>query len=199
MLNDAIDAIFAGNDENKEKIMKRYSEIDRVYYFIVRLLQKSFEDPLEEINENLYPIEGLNYQIVAYQGEVLGRSCKELAERIGKFQKSFLTSETESMVKEIGEKLIELLDTAIEAFLNKDIEKAATTSKEVKNKKYQVQPLLAIISEEAADEPTWFLARLLSSLLEQADQICYLTDIVTRGFNALHEYNVKQFSESEIT
>ena len=199
MLNDAIDAIFAGNTENKDKIVKRYSEIDRVYYFIVRLLQKSFEDPLEEINENLYPIEGLNYQIVAYQGEVLGRSCKELAERIGKFQKSFLTSETESMVKEIGEKLIEILDTAIEAFLNKDIEKAAVCSKEVKNKKYQVQPLLAIISEEAADEPTWFLARLLSSLLEQADQICYLTDIVTRGFDALQEYNAKQYSESEIT
>ncbi|PWI47339.1 hypothetical protein CEE45_12145 [Candidatus Heimdallarchaeota archaeon B3_Heim] len=199
MLDDAISAIFSGDGEKREKIVKRYSEIDRVYYFIVRLLQKSFEDPLEEINESLYPFEGLNYQIVAYQGEVLGRSCKELAERIGKFQKSFLTTETESMVREIAEKLIELLDTAIEAFLNKDTEKAAITVKEVKTKKYQVQPLLAIISEEAADEPTWFLARLLSSLLEQADQVCYLTDIVTRGFNALHEYDAKQYLESELT
>jgi len=67
MLDDAISAIFSGNGKKREKIVRRYSEIDRVYYFIVRLLQKSFEDPLEEINESLYPFEGLNYQIVAYQ------------------------------------------------------------------------------------------------------------------------------------
>ncbi|MHA1330060.1 MAG: hypothetical protein ACTSR2_03180, partial [Candidatus Hodarchaeales archaeon] len=67
----------------------------------------------------------------------------------------------------------------------------------VKNKKYQVQPMLALISEEAADEPTWFFARLLSSLLEQADQICYLTDIVTRGFQALQDYNSKSYLDSE--
>ncbi|NHJ01552.1 MAG: phosphate uptake regulator PhoU [Candidatus Heimdallarchaeota archaeon] len=191
MLDDAISAIFTQDEEIKDRIIKRYSEVDRVYYFTVRLLQQSLEDPLEELN--LYPFECLNYQIVVYQGEVLGRSCRELAERIGKFQASFLTPETESMVREISDKLIELLDDAIKAFLNKDISKALSTHEEVKNKKYQVQPMLAIISEESSDEPTWFLARLLSSLLEQADQVCYLTEIVARGYEALDEYNSKSY------
>ncbi|MHA1226099.1 MAG: PhoU domain-containing protein [Candidatus Hodarchaeales archaeon] len=195
MLDDAVSAIFVVDEEKKTRIIKRYSEIDRVYYFIVRLLHQSLSDPLEELN--LYPFECLNYQIVAYQGEVLGKSCRELAERIGKFQSSFLTPETESMVREIVEKLVELLDDSIEAFLNKDMERARVTLEEVKNKKYQVQPMLALISEEAADEPTWFFARLLSSLLEQADQICYLTDIVTRGFQALQDYNSKSYLDSE--
>ncbi len=191
MLDDAISAIFTQDNEIKNRIIKRYSEVDRVYYFTVRLLQQSLEDPLEELN--LYPFECLNYQIVVYQGEVLGRSCRELAERIGKFQASFLTPETESMVREIADKLIELLNDAIKAFLNKDIAKARLTHDEVKNKKYQVQPMLAIISEESSDEPTWFLARLLSSLLEQADQICYLTEIVSRGYEALEEYKSKDY------
>ena len=195
MLDDSINAIFNSDQEVKERIINRYSEVDRVYYFIVRLLQQALTDPLEEIN--LYPYECLNYQIVAYQGEVLGKSCRELANRIGKFQASFLTPETESMVKEITDKMIELLDDSIEAFLNKDMEKAQSTFNEVKNKKYQVQPMLAIISEEAADEPTWFLARLLSSVLEQADQICYLTNLVTRGFRALEEYHSKSYLDSE--
>ncbi|MHA1226359.1 MAG: PhoU domain-containing protein [Candidatus Hodarchaeales archaeon] len=195
MLDDAVSAIFSVDKEKKNRIIRRYSEIDRVYYFIVRLLHQSLSDPLEELE--LYPFECLNYQIVAYQGEVLGKSCRELAERIDKFQPSFLTPETESMVREIVEKLVQLLDDSIEAFLNKDMEKACKTLEEVKNKKYQVQPMLAIISEEAADEPTWFFARLLSSLLEQADQICYLTDIVTRGYMALQEYDSKSYLDSD--
>lgn len=196
MLDDAISALFEKDDKTKDRIIKRYNEIDRVYFFIVRLLQQSLEDPLAEIN--LYPYECLNYQIVAYQGEMLGKSCRELAERIGNFQESFLTPETESMVKEIAEKLIELLDDSIEAFLDKDTKRAQIIQEEVKNKKYQVQPMLTIISEEAADEPTWFLARLLSSLLEQADQTCYLTDLVSRGFQALQDYDSRSFLDSEM-
>ena len=197
MLDDTISAIFTSDQKIKNRIINRYFEVGRVYYFIVRLLQQSLEDPLAELN--LYPIETLNYQLVAYQGEVLGKSCQELAARIGKFQESFLTTETESMVREITDKLMQLLDDAINAFLNKDMDKAQVTADEVKNKKYQVQPMLAIISEEAADEPTWFLARLLSTLLEQADQICYLTDLGTRGFKALEDYHSKTYLDSELS
>jgi len=129
---------------------------------------------------------------------MLGKSCSELAERIGRFQKSFLTPETDSMVKEISEFLTHNLLNALEAFLNEDIACSKKIYDEVQEKKYQIQPLPSIISDEPyTDEPTWFLAQLLSGLLDRAEQLCYLTDLMARGVTAVQEYLSKSFLDVE--
>lgn len=136
-LQDSITAMLEDDVELARLVIRRDDEMDRLYFYIVRLLRSCASDPTLLTRLNLTSINVLDYRLVAYLLENINDRAAELAELVEHGAARALNKAFRERLADSGKLLAENQDDAMRVFLNREIdllEKVRERTKIIKTK-----------------------------------------------------------------
>jgi len=124
MLNDALESLLDHDLKRSKLLEMREGDMDRLYFYMVRILRKSALNPALRAALKLSSLELLDYRLAAYFLENIADKAYELIKFIdidqGKLQRN---------MKKVGEILLENHHHSMEAFLNGRLDALLTIKK----------------------------------------------------------------------
>lgn len=155
MLEDLLRAVKWDNEELLSLVMDRDDEVDRVYFLLVRVIRKASQDAYLMRRLKTDPIQLIDLRVSAMLLEAIADRFTELAEV---FRSNKIGA---SLLKEMGNHLIELLKASLESVIKRDVS-------------------LAIKAKERAQEMLKSLLGITITSPEESAIIFTLREIVAR-------------------
>jgi phosphate uptake regulator len=141
MLTDAIVSLAQGNRELARLVVDRDEELDRFYFFMVRLLRRAASDPLLTSEYQMTAVELLDMRVAAHALENLGDAAVEICQGV----EAGLTASTTEMRATLEQASILLQETqerAVRAFVRREGREAIEVFKNYGRLVSLIQPLV---------------------------------------------------------
>jgi len=124
MCNDAIISLVKRDKYLVKVVAERDDEVDRLHFFLVRLIRSALLDPKLLSNFKLNPIDCLDYRVASSLLETIGDCSIKIVKNVSKLPRFDFSDELNNMFKEVKETLKKMQDLAVKAFLTKSINDA---------------------------------------------------------------------------
>ncbi|MCP8304405.1 MAG: phosphate uptake regulator PhoU [archaeon] len=124
MCKDAITSLIE-NDEHLVKVVaERDDELDRLHFFLVRLIRSALLDSKLLSSFEMNPIDCLDYRVASSLLETVGDASVEMVEDVSTLPRFHFSDELKNLLKEVEENLEKMQDLAVKAFLTKSVKDA---------------------------------------------------------------------------
>ena len=129
MTRDLLKALQTGDTALADSIAARDAEINRAYFFLVRMLRTFVEDPTQR--PPLRPTECLDFRMVAAFAEDLGDKIVNLCNLLVKNDWQELPENLRSEINEDTERILQTTHELMKAFIDHDEERAVELKEDV--------------------------------------------------------------------
>ncbi|MFP3952398.1 MAG: PhoU domain-containing protein [Candidatus Bathyarchaeia archaeon] len=121
MAMDVRKALTEGDRGLVRGVVSRDDEVDRIYFFLVRLLRNAVQHPKIAEGFSITPLDCLDYRLVASLLESIADHTASIAHETGSHPDQNLDEETKVYIAQAFDTLIEMLESAIQGFLSQRI------------------------------------------------------------------------------
>jgi len=129
-VDDALTALIEDDAHVAQLVIKSDEDVDRLYFYMVRMLRSCTTDPSLQAKLNLTGINLLDYRLVSYLLENINDNAVILAKHVGK-----LKNKNTEHLRRIRDLLIENHDEALHIFMNRSIEPLEDLRKKIREVK----------------------------------------------------------------
>ena len=124
MHRDAVTALVDGDVQLARAVMDRDNEVDRLYFLVVRILRTIIQNPSLSEKLSVYPIDCLDYRLVASLVESIGDHAMQIAEHVIHMKGSRLGEEISNRLMKLHNAVYESQRESIASFLSRNIQMA---------------------------------------------------------------------------
>jgi len=147
MHSDALRALVEGDKKLAEMVIDRDEEVDRLYFLMVRLLRTAIRDVKLANRFGLTPVDCLDYRMAAKLVEFIGDHAVDMAKLALELPSGLDLSPLREGLEEARQRLREMQESAVTAFLSKKGELVAKVKEELRS---GISAILEGILEEAS-------------------------------------------------
>jgi phosphate uptake regulator len=148
-------------------VIERDTEVDRLYFLLVRLLRTILKNPKLSESLGIALITCLDYRLVASFVEALGDHATEIAKIVKDSQLSNISKETQSTISKISESIYDIHSEAMAALFSSDMEIAEVV---VKKHSLVYESLHNLEEATALHDSKYFLT--ISNIVSAMRRIC---------------------------
>ncbi|MFQ6095963.1 MAG: PhoU domain-containing protein [Candidatus Bathyarchaeia archaeon] len=177
MHRDAVTALVEGDLQLARSVIDRDNEVDRLYFLLVRILRTIVQNPGLSEKLSIYPIECLDYRLVASLVESIGDRSAEIAEQVIHMKGSRLDQEISKRLTKLHEAVYESQRESIASFLSKSIQMAESVRARRETFEKLYQEVEAISDAQPAEVSSHLLSviSLMSRIYDNSVDISDLT------------------------
>ncbi|MFX0014846.1 MAG: PhoU domain-containing protein [Candidatus Hermodarchaeota archaeon] len=178
MQNDAITAFLKGDGALAREVIDRDTEVNRLYFLIVRML-KIMADDKREVSYLKGPA-CLDWRMVASYSEDLGDASVEFAKNVKENpdMNKMLSSQTLNKIESLGDTTTELLNQSLENFFNQNVIGAEILKRkiatQIRDEHTSIQDDISKLDKEVV----WQLSTLLNLFKELHETAVDIGDLV---------------------
>lgn len=121
MYKDAVIALLDRDVQLAKNVIARDNEVDRLYFLLVRVLRTIVQNPSLSEKLDVYPIDCLDYRLVASLIETIADLSLQIAEYAIKFEGLKLTDDISKALYELYKIIHEAYENAVASFLSRNI------------------------------------------------------------------------------
>ncbi|MHA2203558.1 MAG: PhoU domain-containing protein [Candidatus Hodarchaeales archaeon] len=183
MQNDAITAFLKGDAALAREVIDRDTEVNRLYFLIVRML-KIMADDKREVSYLKGPA-CLDWRMVATYSEDLGDASVEFARNVKELPNMYkmLSSETLNKIKKLSDSTTEFLTQSLDNFFEQNVIGAEIIKKKIatqlRNEHSKIQSDISKLEKEEV----WQLSSLLNLFKELHETAIDIGDLVIAKVN----------------
>jgi len=173
MYKDIVDGIIKKDDEIVKLAVSRDDEVDRIYFFSVRVLRTIIQDYWLMSEFSILPMEVMDYRLVSEKLELIGDISVDMGTRILEANEETFNEISKSLGKlpELVHNVSELQNEALDIFLNKRAEKIEEKLREYESALGKLNE----IAESKEKEKIGFIAFDISQILATIKDIIDLS------------------------
>jgi len=173
MYKDIVDGIIKKDDEIVKLAVSRDDEVDRIYFFSVRVLRTIIQDYWLMSEFSILPMEVMDYRLVSEKLELIGDISVDMGTRILEANEETFNEISKSLGKlpELVHNVSELQNEALDIFLNKRAEKIEEKLREYESALGKLNE----IAEGKEKEKVGFIAFDISQILATIKDIIDLS------------------------
>lgn len=125
MYRDVVDGIVKKDKEVIKLAISRDDEVDRIYFFSVRVLRTIIQDYWLMSKFSILPMEVMDYRLVSEKLELIGDISADMGSRALEASEEAISEAEESLsrLSDLAYKVSELQNESLNLFLNKRVEK----------------------------------------------------------------------------
>jgi phosphate uptake regulator len=121
MYRDAVTALIEGDVPLAKSVMARDSEVDRLYFLLVRVLRTVIQNPSLSEKLEVHPIDCLDHRLVASLVESVGDQSSQIAEYAVRLESTKLGEEAAVSLSGLHKAVYESYRDAVTAFFSRNI------------------------------------------------------------------------------
>jgi len=177
MFKDSITALLDRDVHLARNVIARDNEVDRLYFLLVRVLRTIIQNPSLSEKLNVYPIDCLDYRLVASLVESVADQSSQIAECSIKIKDLEMDEGVSRIIRNLYKVIHETYNDAVVAFLSRNVpiaESVRERESKVKELNQEIESLASKLSLERAQDLTIILS-LLNRVYDHSVDISDLT------------------------
>ncbi|MEM1586317.1 MAG: PhoU domain-containing protein [Candidatus Bathyarchaeia archaeon] len=178
MCKDSVVALLERDIHLAKNVIARDNEVDRLYFLLVRVLRTIIQNPSLSESLSIYPIDCLDYRLVASLVELVADQSSQMAKYAIKFKDLKLNDETSGALSNLHKIILETFNEAVESFISHNVSRAASIrdkESEIRDLSNRIESLTNALSFERAQD----LVRVLSLLNRIYEYSVDISDLTT--------------------
>lgn len=178
MFKDSITALLEGDVHLAKDVITRDNEVDRLYFLLVRILRMIIQNPSMSEKLNIYPIDCLDYRLVASLIELVADQSSRIAEYVSDLKDLRPSDEILNALSDLWKIIHEAYSNAVLAFLTRDVPLAESIKEkwsDIENLSRKIESLASTLPFRKAQN----LMTVISLLNRIYDHSIDISDLTT--------------------
>ncbi|MEM2273435.1 MAG: PhoU domain-containing protein [Candidatus Bathyarchaeia archaeon] len=178
MCKDSLIALLERDVHLARNVIARDNEVDRLYFLLVRVLRTIIQNPSLSEKLNIYPIDCLDYRLVASFVELVADQSSQIAKYAIKFKDLKINNDISRTLSSLHKSILEIFNDSVESFISHNVSRAAS----IRDKEPEIRELINKIESLANTLPferAQDLVIILSLLNRIYDYSVDISDLTT--------------------